>query len=201
MSVQDAHFPDTPDLLSVAENAIQSANSRIQYFSSAIRNLGLDVRSIAETTFDLLLSYPTQDDIEQRKLEVVEKYSTLLFGFSDEIHEPLASLNRSWMEIDQSLGFYLLSTGRETSVNMADIRELIESLTETREHIPPTIAEVSNLIGAIRASAGGLEGLDTAIKDSTETLEKLNGELDLADSVILRQIILAERLHTLLSDN
>lgn len=199
MKLQDAHFPDTPDLLQVAEDAIENANGQIQYFTESIRGLGSRVRAIALKTIDLLLSSPSQADVGRRKDEVVDQYSSVLNDFSTEMREPLANLNRSWMEVDQALGFYLVSTGRESTVNPSDLLALIETMTATRVRIPETIAEISNLIAAIRASAGGLEGLDLSIRNATEILEKLNGELDLADSVILRQVILAERLYGLLS--
>lgn len=199
MSLHDAHMSDSPDLLQVAEDAINNANLQIQYFATSVSNLGSNVRAIALKTIDVLLSSPSQVDVDRRKVEVVDQYSTVLNDFSKEIREPLANLNRSWMDVDQALGFYLVSTGREASVNQADLHELIETMTVTRQQIPDTIKEISNLIAAIRASAGGLEGLNPSIEGATELLEKLNGELDLADSVILRQVILAKRLHSLLS--
>ena len=199
VSMQDVQLPKSPELLLVAENAIASANQEIQYFTSEIRLLGSNVRSIAMTTIDLLLTNPSSQDFGKRKREVRDQYSKILIKFSDELRERVARVNRCWMTVDQALGFYLISTGQNSDVRVSDLSTLIDTMIRTRQQIPSTVEEISNLISAIKASAGGLHGLEDAIGEATKILERLNGELDLADSVIQRQIILAKRLHEVLS--
>lgn len=199
VSMQDVKLPESPELLRIAENAIASANQEIQYFTSEVRQLRSSVRSIAMTTIDLLLSNPSSQDVGKRKREVVDQYSRILMEFSNEVRERVARVNRCWMTVDQALGFYLISTGQDTGVRVSDLSTLIDTMIKTRQQIPGTVEEISNLISAIKASAGGLHGLEDAIGDATKILERLNGELDLADSVIQRQIILAKRLHEVLA--
>lgn len=200
MSTMDTQLPDTSSPLQVAENSLSSASDQIQYFTGAIRDLGSRVRSIADETFDLLLSYTSKNDIERRKREVVNQYSTVLNEFASDLNKPLSQLNRAWMTVDQSLGFYFVATGPDSSVDLSELLDLIDAMNSARRPIPDAIGETSNLITAIRSSAGGLEGLDAAIERATNILEKVSGELDLADAVIQRQIILAERLYELLSE-
>ncbi len=200
MSIQDKHHPDLQYLLDVAESAVGDANNQIEYFTHEVRSLGKQVRSIALKTIDVLLSFPSQADIDLRKKEVVDQYSTVLHSFSEYVDEPLTSLNRSWMAVDQSLGFYLLSSGRDSDVNPSDVRQLIKAMIDAKVKIPGTADEIRNLMAAIRSSAGGLDGLDEAISGAIATLEKLVGELELAEAVLDRQITLAQRLHDLLQN-
>lgn len=199
MDITDAKQSDSASLLRTANDAVNGANSQIQYCAKAVREFGSDVRGIAEETVDVLFSFPSQVDIDSRVQEVVEQYSYILCGFSSRMNDVLSKLNRTWMEVDQALGFYFLAAGRDEDTNPDELRQLIALLTQVREQTPGARNEVKSLSSAIKTSAGGLKDLDSAIVESTDTLARLNGELDLGSAVITRQIILAERLHDLLS--
>ena len=199
MNPQDSNISDTTSLLEVAEIAVHAANGRIEYFARVIRELGMDVRAIALKTIDVLLSFPSQADIESRKKDVVEQYSNILCDFSQRIHEPLATLNRSWKDVDQALGFYLLSRGRAADTDPKDVRQLIDAMKSAREQIPAATTEIANLSSGIKGSAGGLDGLDDAIIESRQILKMLSSELELAGAVLTRQIQLAERLYELIT--
>ena len=194
MTLPDTKTPDAENLLGNAINAIQSANGLIYSCSSTIRQLGVDVRSIAMKSIDVLLSSPSEVDIGQRKREVVEQYSTLLTDFSEGMDSRVSLLNWSWMDVDQSMGLYLLDLGRNKDVDPSDVRQLANAMTDSRKVIPETIETIANLAAAIRSSAGGLPGLEESIHSATLTLERLSGELDLGDAVLKRQIVLAGRL-------
>ena len=199
MDVTNARLSDSTSLLNDANEAVNDANSQIQFCAKAVRELGTEVRSVAEETVEVLFSVPSQADIETRMQDVIEQYSSILCGFSTRMKAVLTKLNRAWMEVDQALGFYLLSKGRDADANPEELRQLIDLLTRVREQTPDARTEVKILSSAIRTSAGGLSDLEDAIAKSTDTLERLNGELDLGSAVITRQIILAERLHDLLT--
>ena len=199
MNPQDSNVSDTTSLLEDAEIAVHAANERIEYFAGVIRKLGKDVKAIALTTIDVLLSFPSQADIESRKKDVVEQYSDILCDFSQGIHEPLATLNRRWNDVDQALGFYLLSSGRAADADPKALCQLIDAMKSAREQIPAATTEIANLSSGIKGSAGGLDGLDDAILESRQILTRLSGELELADAVLTRQIQLAERLYELIT--
>ena len=199
MDITDAKQSNSASLLRVANDTVSGANSQIQYCAKAVRELGTEVRYIAEETVEVLFSIPSQVDIETRMREVLKQYSSVLCGFSARMDDVLTKLNRAWMDVDQALGFYLVSKGRDEDANPEELRQLIDLLTQVREQTPGTRKEIKNLSSAIKSSAGGLDGLEEAIAESTDTLERLNGELDLGSAVITRHIILAERLHDLLN--
>ena len=100
MSVQDAKLPDTASLLEVAENAVHSAESQIESCAAEIRDLGQNARTISTETLSVLFSTGSQDELERRKREVLEQYSSILCDFSSNMYEPLALLNRAWMDVD-----------------------------------------------------------------------------------------------------
>lgn len=198
MRVPDAKLPDTASLLKFAENAVNSANSQITACSTAIRVLSSSVRAIALDTIEVLLSSSAQADIDRRKSEVVKQYSTVLYTFSQNIDDPIVALNKAWMALDQDLGFYLLSAGRETDTDPEEIRQLINVMINARKEIPETVTLISNIKDVIKASAGGLTGLEEAINESSCMLDRLSGELDLGDAVLQRQILLSSRLYDLM---
>lgn len=198
MSESNIQRPAMTNLLATAEQAMESANNQIASCTEAIRVLGPKVRAIAMKTIDMLLSYPTQDDIDRRKVEVVKQYSTLLYDFTNNMEGPLEKLNLSWMTVEQAMGFYLLSSGRDSDADPQDLRKLIDGMIDAQQQVPLAKSDISNLSAAIKGSAGGLHGLEDSIESATCTLQKLSEELDHGYAVFNRQIILAERLHELL---
>ena len=194
MTISDAKIPDIDSIQTDAANAVNSANGLIEFCANAIRQLSSEVRSIAIETIDVLLSSPSEVDIELRKTKVVEQYSSLLLEFSKTMDAKVTLLNWSWMDVDQSMGLYLVSIGRSDDVDPQVIRQIIDTLSDSRKGIPDTTETISNLTAAIKSSAGGLPGLEKPIAMAVDTLDRLNGELDLGDAVIKRQIILGGRL-------
>ncbi len=198
MSNQKTQVQDSTQLLEFANQALQSTNSQIEFSANQIRSTGKNVRAIAVETIDLLLSYPSPSDIETRKREVVEQYSEVLCTFARDMAIPIKELNRAWMSVEQNMGFFFLSSGRDSGIGSSEIRELINVMTEAQKLIPETTSEIANLKDAIRASAGGLHGLDDAIDSAISTLTRLNEELEHGYAIFGRQIALAERLHEIL---
>ena len=194
MTLPDTKIPSSENLLGDAVNAIQSANGLIDSSANAIRQLGTDVRSVAMESIDVLLSSPSEVDIERRKREVIEQYSALLLKFSKVMDTQVSLLNWSWMDVDQSMGLYLLNLSRNEEADPSDIRRLTDAMSDSRMVIPETTVSIANLAVAIKSSAGGLPGLEEPISLATLTLDRLNGELDLGDAVLKRQIIMAGRL-------
>ncbi len=199
MAVKESRLPDTASLQEVAGKAVQNADKQIEYCAQAAREFGKRAQSAASDALDRLFSLPSQNDDERRRREVVEQFATVLRDFSNHMADPIVKLNRSWMDVDQGLGFYLLSAGREPTFDATEIRSLIKSMTDTRNKIPGSKLEASNLADAIRTSAVGFESLDETRAASTRTLEQLFGELDLGQAVLTRQIILSERLCEMLA--
>lgn len=198
MRKPDTQRPAMTNLLATAEQALESANNQIASCTDAIRILGPKVREIAMKTIDVLLSYSTQNDIDRRKVEVVDQYSSLLYGFTKNMEGPLEKLNLSWMTVEQAMGFYLLSSGRNSDANPNELRQLIDAMIDAQQQVPMAKSDIANLSAAIRGSAGGLNGLEDSIESATYTLQKLSEELDHGYAVFNRQIVLAERLHELL---
>ena len=201
MTVVGTKNPDDANLQADAENAVQSANGLISSCAALIRQLGTDVRAIAMETIDVLLASPSDVDIGRRKAEVTKQYSSLLLEFSNAMDAKVKLLNWSWTDVDQSMGFYLIDKGGKDNTDPAELRQLTDAMSNARKEIPDTAASISNLTVAIRSSAGGLTGLEEPIVKSTRTLERLNGELDVGDAVLRRQIILAGRLFDTLSQS
>lgn len=200
MGLPDTIPSDTASLLDLAEQALQSANCQREFFTDHIKELGRNARSIATETLDVLFAHRTQAEIELRRREVVSQYSSILLAFSSGMEEPLALLNRAWMDIDQSLGFYLLAAGRESEVDPESVVNLINEMSKVKDQFPDAKTAASNLSNAIQGSAGGLVGLEEPIALSSRTLERLEGEFDLGEAVLSRQIILASHLHNLLTE-
>ena len=201
MSNQDSLIPPTTSLLESAKRALESANAQIRYCTNEINELGPKVRAIAMKTIDVLLSYPSQSDIDRRKEEVVEQYSVLLVNFASNMESPLKELNSSWMAVEQSMGFYLLSSGRRSDSEPKDIRRLIQAMTKAQKQVPPAKSDIANLADAIKGSAGGLHGLEDPINSVASTLERLSEELEHGYAIYGRQIELAERLYALMVEN
>ena len=109
------------------------------------------------------------------------------------------ALNRSWMNVDQGMGFYLLAHGRESDPNPAAVRSLVEALTDLKSRIPNARLEIANLSAAIQGSTGGLDGLEEAVAQAQHSLDSLDGQLDHAAALLTRQIVLAERLYDLIT--
>ena len=201
MSAQNTQMPDTNSVLEIAENALNSANSQIQCCTKEIRLLGPEVRATAMKTIDVLLSNPSQTDIDRRKKEVVVQYSKLLFTFSRNMEKPIKELNSSWMTVEQSMGFFLLSSGRDANTDLIDVRRLIDVMTEAQQQVPPAKSEIGNLSDAIKGSAGGLHGLEDSIEAAITTLKRLNEELGHGYAIFGRQIKLAKQLYELMVEN
>ena len=198
MSNQKTLVQDSTMLLESANQALQSTSSQIEFSANQIRSTGKKVRAIAVETIDLLLSYPSQSDLETRKQAVVEQYSEVLSTFARSMAIPIKELNRAWMSVEQNMGFFFLSSGRETGTDSAEIRDLITVMTEAQKLIPETTSDIANLKDAIMASAGGLRDLDDPIDSAVSTLARLSEELEHGYAIFGRQIALAERLHEIL---
>lgn len=199
MALADANVTEPASLLDDAENAIVCVNRLINGCAQETNELGSKVKSIALKTIDVLFSIPTQKDTDKQRRKVIKEYSTVLCDYSKSMNQTLSSLNRSWMELDQALGFYLMSAGHDMDTNPKEIGHLIDAMTDARNNIPDAKYVTSYLSTSIKDSAGGLTGLEDAIAESGRTLERLTGELNLGDAVLQRQIILAERLQQMLS--
>ena len=198
MSNQKTLVQDSTMLLESANQALQSTNGQIEFSANQIRSTGKKVRAIAVETIDLLLSYPSQSDIETRKQAVVEQYSEALSTFARNMAIPIKDLNRAWMSVEQNMGFFFLSSGRDSGPDSSELRKLINVMTEAQQLIPETTSDIANLKDAIKASAGGLRGLDDPIDSAISTLTRLSEELEHGYAIFGRQIALAERLHEIL---
>ncbi len=194
MSSTDLQMPDAASLLVAAENAVEHANNQIEYCIESIDQFRESVRHHAIETIDVLLSSPLENSNEPAKDEVVDEFKSTLLGFSETMNRILNIVNVSWMEVDQSLGFYLIYRGREEDTDPSEIRDLTNVMSDSRHKIPETLEVISNLSMVIKGFAFGLTELEDVSAKAVRTLERINGELDLADAVLKRQIILAGRL-------
>ena len=193
MSSIDLQFPDAASLLLAAENAVAHANVQIEYCANSIDKFREGVRHCATETIDMSLASPSENNIKPAMDHVVDFESTLL-GFSETMNRILSAMNLSWMDVDQSLGFYLISKGREESTEPSEIRDLTKVMSDSRNKIPGTVEVISNLLRVINGIACGFPEIEDASTKAVRTLERINGELDLADAVLKRQTILAGRL-------
>ena len=198
---RDTRVTPANSRLEIAEITLQSANMQIELCTQAISNFGPKVRSIAMQTIDVLLSNPTQSDIDRRKREVVEQYSKLLVDFSRNMENPIKKLNSSWMTVEQNMGFFLLSSGRNVATEPVEIRRLIDAMTGVQQKVPLAKLEIANLSDAVKGSAGGLHELEDSIEVATTTLDKLSDELSHGYAIFGRQIALAEQLYELVVEN
>ena len=194
MSSTDLKLPDTTSLLVAARNAVEHAEVQIEYCANSIDSFREGVRHYATEVIDATLSTGLDTASEPTKNQVVVQFESNLLGFSETMNRILNALNVSWMDVDQSLGFYLIAIGREAGAKPSEIRDLTKTMSDSRSKIPQTMEVISNLSTVINGIACGFPELEDASAKAVRTLERINGELDLADAVLKRQIILAGRL-------
>ena len=194
MSSTDLQLPDAASLLVAAENAVEHAKVQIEYCANSIDRFREGVRHCATETIDVSLSTPSENIREPAKDQVVVQFESTLLGFSETMNRILNALNVSWMDVDQALGFYLISRGREKATEPSEIRDLTKVMSDSRNKIPETMEVISNLSRVINGIACGFPEIEDSGAKAVRTLERINGELDLADAVLKRQIILAGRL-------
>ena len=194
MSATDLQLPDTASLLVAAENAVNHAKSQIEFSTNTIDGFREGVRHYATESLDALLSSPIEISGESAKDESVEELKSTLLGFSDTMNRILDTINVSWMDVDQALGFYLIDRTGEEAKEPSELRDLAKAMSDSRRAIPETLEVISNLTRVIDGISCAFPEIEDAGAKAVGTLKRINGELDLGDAVLKRQIILAGRL-------
>ena len=198
MVVKEAKVPEWVRIWGMPEDVLGRIGEQVDYFQNATHKLGAQVRVIARETIDLLLSSPLPNDIDEQKLEIVERYSAILVQFAATTDDPDATLNPMWTDMEQSISFYLLDVGQNDDTDPIEIRELIDELTRLHNAIPALSAQISNLSAVIKGSAGTLPGLEVATAESLDILGRTACEFDMGAAIMTRLIGMAEHQHKLL---
>ena len=140
-----------------------------------------------------------EDDREPRRDEAILRLESVLTALASDLHEEFVEYWDIKMELDQGIGFYLLHADRDLDVNPGELLELVRAMTAARDAMASEQAAISRLLDAILRSAGALPELESAVDYAERELRDAGGEMDNAEAILTRQIIMAERLYKILT--
>ena len=134
---------------------------------------------------------PNQKGVNSKRLHVARQFARDVNEFSDEIRSSLPALRISWETVDKGVGHFISSSRIKDNDELKAIRSLVVTIDTVRKGL----GENRDVFQSFRKSQLNLIGLskatDRALANSDRTLQQLDNEFELGESVMTRIIDLA----------
>lgn len=134
---------------------------------------------------------PNQKGLNSKRLQVARQFAADVNLFSERVEETIPTLRTSWESVDQGVGHFISFNRIKNSEELVAIRKLVDTIHTVRIGL----GENRNVFGSFRESQNQLRGLsratDRALTNSDRTLQRLDNEFELGESVLGRIIDLA----------
>ena len=190
VEISDASDMGMLDGVVEAEESVEQIGELGLEIAEQFGNLSEKIQAHTDKINRLNLS-PNQKGLNSKRLQVARQFASDLNEFSENIKDTIPRMHSSWETVDQGLGLFFSFNEIKDNEERDAIKSLADGIDTTRNGLK----ENRIVFDSFRNSQDQLLGLsratDRALSSSDRTLQKLNDEFELGESVLSRMIDLA----------